>query len=433
MGYSIIFSSIIILSSFISSSVQTSETKLIHYLTERSSNLVRPVFNISQSTLVKFGFELVHLVSISETTQTLTAKFWVRMYWKNDYLKWNPAEWGGVKNTRFTYNGAWTPDIFLMEDVGKSLSNGPASYKTLVTSRYNGDQQWFIPVLWTTSCDFDIGTFPYDRQRCTFRFLSWTHDQTELDLTPDTAPILTESYLDSTEWKLVNITQRKNVKKYACCPNAYVDLEYTIRMDRRPMHYIVNAVIPCLIQMAIILTTFFLPPESGERISVVITVLLVFAVYLEVISSSLPKTSDTISPMSLFYIASMAASSCSLLATCFVLIAHFKGAEKGIYEMPRWMSRIFIDIIGSYVFIKRNRYIYEPPKVAEKHDDEVFSSLLGGTFPGQEDKATIIGDEWRTLAKVLDRLFFLFFLAVYVILTTAIFLPIIIKHSKHDH
>ena len=55
-----------------------------------------------------------------------------------------------------------------------------------------------------------------------------------------------------------------------------------MHLRRKPLYYVNSIIAPCIIQMVIILFTFFLPPESGERIGVVITVLLVFAVYLEV-------------------------------------------------------------------------------------------------------------------------------------------------------
>ena len=59
-------------------------------------------------------------------------------------------------------------------------------------------------------------------------------------------------------------------------------MEYVLTLQRKPLYYIHNLVIPCILQMVIILSTFFLPLESGERIGVVITIILVFAVYLQV-------------------------------------------------------------------------------------------------------------------------------------------------------
>merc|ERR1719447_1119319 len=116
-----------------------------------------------------------------------------------------------------------------------------------------------------------------------------------------------------------------------------------MNLRRKPLYYVMSVIVPCIIQMVIILFTFFLPPDSGERIGVVITVLLVFAVYLEIISNSLPKTSTSTPALSKFYITAMAESAMSLIATCLVLIIHFKGTEKGIGPMPQWARNFFID------------------------------------------------------------------------------------------
>ena len=70
--------------------------------------------------------------------------------------------------------------------------------------------------------------------------------------------------------------------KYVCCPVPYVNVEFVFTLQRRPLYYIYNLMVPCILQIVIILSTFFLPFESGERVGVVITIILVFAVYLQV-------------------------------------------------------------------------------------------------------------------------------------------------------
>ena len=57
----------------------------------------------------------------------------------------------------------------------------------------------------------------------------------------------------------------------------------------------------------------------------------------QVISKALPKTSKNIPALSLFYMAAMVTSSCSLLGTCLVLVVHFTGNRKGIRPVPKWI------------------------------------------------------------------------------------------------
>lgn len=85
------------------------------------------------------------------------------------------------------------------------------------------------------------------------------------DLTPFTA---------NGEWELVSMPAKRHSVTYSCCPNPYVDITYTIHIKRRVLFYVNNLIIPCVILAALTALSFYLPPESGERVSLAITVLL---------------------------------------------------------------------------------------------------------------------------------------------------------------
>jgi len=55
--------------------------------------------------------------------------------------------------------------------------------------------------------------------------------------------------------------------KYECCPEPYVDIKYTIHVRRRALYYTFNFIIPCALISLLLLFTFHLPPESGQKIS----------------------------------------------------------------------------------------------------------------------------------------------------------------------
>lgn len=439
--------------SFISLSYQATEADLVTKLTS-TSKFVRPVKDPKNTINVTFGFELVHLVKISESEQTIQVKLWLRMYWKNEVLLWDPYMYDGATDVRLDYDTVWTPDIFLEQDVGEEISSGPEKYKTSVICTHDGSQSWLVPVFVTTSCLYDVTNFPYDRQQCFLKFLSWTYDQVKLDLILDTKPISTSNYIKSPEWILINSTGMRQSKKYNCCPNPYVELIYTITIERRAMYYIFNAIIPCVIQMLIILFTFFLPPDCGERIGVVITVLLVFAVYLEVISGNLPKSSGSVPALSLFYIVSMATSSCSLISTCIVLVIHFKGAEKGVQPMAKWVSVMFIDRIGWYIGVRKNLREHSNEELLalekeEKKKETSKASSANGKGDGKGNVAHIIDEvrvitqliqdqnlqdeveeEWQTLGKVFDRIFFIIFVIIFLLQSVIILVPVYLQHKN---
>ena len=67
---------------------------------------------------------------------------------------------------------------------------------------------------------------------------------------------------------------KRNAKTYDCCPEQYVDITFTVHIRRRTLFYGVNLIIPCVLISSMALLTFTLPPESGEKISLGLTVII---------------------------------------------------------------------------------------------------------------------------------------------------------------
>ena len=311
-------------------------------------------------------------------------------------------------------------------------------------------------------------------QECHFKFVSWTHDKSELHLQVDPRPLVTQHHIPSPEWSLVSVKREVYEELYPCCPIPYSTILYTLSLHRKSLFYVVNAVIPCFIQMFIILFTFFFPPECGERIGVVITVLLVFAVYLEVISSNLPKTSISIPALSVFYISAMAVSSCSLLATSFVLVVYYKGRDKTAGPVPRWACRLFFGGVARFLGVNTLKLSLPSSNnhsnlsvESEKLDDHPYTNDIMGKYNsidrkcknddnngderhlGQygalvEEVRTItqlihnmelqdgIENQWTVFAQILDRIFFLVFVVVYPVLSISILLPVYMSYISRD-
>jgi hypothetical protein len=60
------------------------------------------------------------------------------------------------------------------------------------------------------------------------------------------------------------------------------------------MFFTYNLVFPCVMLMSIGILVFCLPPESGEKISLGVTVLLAMTVYQLLIAETIPATSEVI-------------------------------------------------------------------------------------------------------------------------------------------
>ena len=70
----------------------------------------------------------------------------------------------------------------------------------------------------------------------------------------------------------------RNVVYYSCCPEPFPDLTVTLKIRRKTLYYLYNIVLPCVMMSVLTLLVFCLPPESGEKIALGVTVLLAFSV-----------------------------------------------------------------------------------------------------------------------------------------------------------
>ena len=306
----------------------------------------------------------------------------------------------------------------------------------------------------------------------------------------DVRPVITSQYINSTEWEIYEAFGVRNELKYECCENAYPDITFKIKMLRKPLYYVFNVIVPCLVLVSTILFGFFLPPESGERISLTITILLAVAVFLQLISDTLPRNSDSIPILGLFYMVVMAESALSLIITCVVLVVHHRSSEKGATPMPRWVRKHFLGTIARHLGIRNVSIKLRYQAEHASGISQIRESHVNGAFPAREiavvrngksngtvqelhrrkqtgashiqadiDSVTLrnnnvesaLGnildevktittsikhhqktensqEEWRFLAKVLDRLFFWIFLLTCVGSALCILLPVYFKY-----
>ena len=77
---------------------------------------------------------------------------------------------------------------------------------------------------------------------------------------------LTEFYM-SVEWDILSVPAKRNVKYYKCCDEPYLDITFNITMRRKTLFYTVNLIIPCMGISFLTVLVFYLPSESGEKVT----------------------------------------------------------------------------------------------------------------------------------------------------------------------
>ncbi|XP_057303519.1 neuronal acetylcholine receptor subunit alpha-10-like [Hydractinia symbiolongicarpus] len=355
----------------------------------KESNLkaVRPApeRNESLPVTVTLGLTLSQLVILDAKNQILTTNNYIRQVWHNPYLKWNTSDYGGVKTVNLKPENIWLPDITLYNNAEGDNDFGGSMDKlsTRVIVHHTGKNVWLSPAMIQSKCQIDITHFPFDTQRCLLKFGSWTYDGYRLDLQSESPLADLSKYTPNAEWTLVNMTASRNVVEYICCPEPYIDITYTITIKRRSLFYLINLIIPLVLISALACMTFLVPFESGERVSLSITVLLSMTVFMLLVQEMIPPTSDTVPLVAKFYTASMVEMGVSVVIACYNLHLYF--IDPQFYEMPNWMRKLVLGKLSNWVGVKTTKELESSLDHYNQQNNDAMSQTSTSTLRRLEE------------------------------------------------
>ena len=151
---------------------------------------------------------------------------------------------------------------------------------------YTGFLDWgkFI-----TSCQLDITYYPFDDQECHIDLVDWAYHGLQVKLVNGSGQLDLNSYKALESWIIVD----SGDQYYESDPGVpFPRVRFTVFLRRKPMFYTINIITPCMTMSLLALLVFYLPPDSGEKVSLGITVLLSFSVFLLLVAENVPKTSE---------------------------------------------------------------------------------------------------------------------------------------------
>ncbi|XP_067621060.1 acetylcholine receptor subunit alpha-like [Eurosta solidaginis] len=283
--------------------------------------------------------------------------------WYDYKLRWDPKEYGGVHMLHVPSDHIWRPDIVLYNNAD---GNFEVTLATKATIYSEGLVEWKPPAIYKSSCEIDVEYFPFDEQTCVLKFGSWTYDGFKVDLRHmdeqegnnkvDVGVDLSEFYM-SVEWDILEVPAVRNEKFYTCCDEPYLDITFNITMRRKTLFYTVNIIIPCMGISFLTVLTFYLPSDSGEKVTLSISILISLHVFFLLVVEIIPPTSLVVPLLGKYLIFAMILVSISICVTVVVLNVHFRSPQT--HRMAPWVKEVFVDLLPKFLFINRPKYNFE--------------------------------------------------------------------------
>ncbi|XP_003444684.2 neuronal acetylcholine receptor subunit alpha-9-II [Oreochromis niloticus] len=319
--------------------------KLLNDLMENYSSALRPVDDTDRALNVTLQVTLSQIKDMDERNQVLIAYLWIRQTWHDAYLKWNKEDYDGLDVIHIPSSLVWRPDLVLYNKADDDFS-GPMD--TNVRLRYNGEITWDAPAITKSSCVVDVSYFPFDSQECNLTFGSWTYNGNQVDIIMGMDSGDLSDFVENVEWECRGMPATKNVIMYGCCSDPYPDITYTVLLQRRSSFYIFNLLLPCFLISFLAPLGFYLPADSGEKVSLGVTVLLALTVFQLMVAESMPP-SESVPLIGKYYIATMTMVTASTSLTIFIMNIHFCGVEAK--PVPHWAKVLIIDYMSKICFV----------------------------------------------------------------------------------
>jgi len=257
-----------------------------------------PRFGTERGVRVNVQFTMSQLTSVDTPKQEISFYAWWRHNWVDPRLAWRPEDWGGVAEITFIAAGehkqVWMPDDVIFEATS-SVYQMPETIQVIV---YPGGGVWVsVPVESTVPCPMKLLEFPFDQQTCDFTYGSWTSSAYVVDVQPYgsaddgwAAFVFSKDFKPNTEFDLLDVESRHWDSYYACCPEPYSVISYSIKVRRHPETYLTGILLPMILATFAGFLAFVANPDSGERIGLGITVMLTNAAIYIVAFEVLPKS-----------------------------------------------------------------------------------------------------------------------------------------------
>lgn len=427
-----------------------SERRLMEKLFKTYNPDVRPVHNTSETIVVEVQQTIMRIFKVDERQELFTTSGWCSLIWDDVYLKWNPDDYNGQTTINVSPEKVWIPDIVLYDDF--STDKGFGSHIHKLQSRLiimnTGRIEWGLRLTFISKCHYDIHYFPFDFQTCPFRYGSLSYAKGKVDISPQSM-ISVEHVSRHMGWRLLGSDSKLLRKDYR--NGVYESVEFSITVQRSALFRWLHLLLPPLILEILVLLSFVLPADSGERLALSVTLLLAMIFFIVSVTNLIP-TDDASTPIiyQLFIVTLIEISILIIVIILSMQLYHKKPYDP---PMPHWIKSNLYDKLSYWIGIRVDpvEYIEKDDILNPNNNDDAESAIEVGFLSGDSCSSecgnmAVLGGcrlvrcicmtrqhderilrEWRVVALTIDRCLFLIFLLTFIVTITSFWLHAVLK------
>ncbi|XP_055997959.1 neuronal acetylcholine receptor subunit alpha-7-like [Ostrea edulis] len=275
---------------------------------------------------VMISVNLMGITDINEKQQTMSGSYWVTLSWMDYRLGWNPSLYSNITSVQVNANKIWSPkSICLFNEIGnEKCFNAKEDPVTVYSVGFIMYTKYLESV---SQCVVDVTSYPFDSHVCSLLFGNVNFFSEFLQFDEKNSFFLLQYLQPNAIWDIQNTTF--HVKKFRDPVNRSTQeqLTFHIQLSRKYFYVMLFTLSPVIILSILNLFCFVVPIESGEKMSFCMAIFLTFAVFLTMITDSIPKSSNEVPYFTVYLITQLAISGLIVILEAIVLLFHFHFAS----------------------------------------------------------------------------------------------------------
>ena len=371
---------------FVLNAARASKETLLHdKLLKTYNKNVRPVHrrNATINVVVHMWWPGFVMDEVNLLKATVWGHVWTEIRWKDDLLAWNASDYDDVDTVSVYSKDIWLPDITLGSSIkGQVFKLNPENVGRALVWSSGVVKIW--PALYIgVGFDLFVYKYPFDMHECAIKITSWsyTSEQVSIKFSEGTEFNMGQANQGNGHWEIVNVRVENITLNDG---KIFMDqAHYYFTLKRKWLYYILNIMAPVAVTSALNILCFALPSDSGERITLCISIYLTLAVFLNAVNNALPETSDELSILSIYIGLRYLASTFTILMTLITLKVYHKD---GGFNFSLPCAKI-VDKVKKYKFKSNSESV---------EDDNAIAIA--------EPPAMVFHVSWKRFSKMLDRL-----------------------------
>ncbi|VDL86135.1 unnamed protein product [Nippostrongylus brasiliensis] len=187
---------------------------------------VHPRVDHNKPTRINISMSLYQILDVDEHSQSIVVNVWMVQNWYDEFLDWNPRDYGMLNKTIVPYNQIWTPDTYLYNSETLERKKTESMMNAILETGYwaNDSQgarvQLMFPAIYKLSCAMNA-TIDY-----------WATYPT----------VNLRNMAQNDEWDVLEFEFDRVEQSFKCCENPWVMLYAHLVIRRKPLYYVINLV-----------------------------------------------------------------------------------------------------------------------------------------------------------------------------------------------